>query len=213
MLIIGICGASGSGKSTLAENISSQLEGRALVLPMDGYYFNQINKTMEQRARQNYDLPSSFDLDELYEDIQLLRAGYPITTKDYDFSVHLRADRQDLIQPPQVLIIEGIHAFADPRLLAIMDLKCYVDADADVCLLRRIKRDVSERGRDLQDVCRQYNESVKPALDNIISKYRTLCDICVVGGGRNETAAAMITAFVEKRLNESSKKSENDCIA
>lgn len=200
MLIIGICGASGSGKSTLADNIRGVLGDRARVISMDGYYKNHPELTMEQRRRLDYDAPSAFALDEIYEDIAALRGGLPIRAKAYDFTVHLRCDGQELIEPPEVLILEGIHTFADPRLLSLMDIKIYVDVDADVCLTRRIRRDVSERGRDAMDVCRQYVETVKPAFDNIISRYRQDCDICIVRGGKNRVAVGMIAAYIEKLL-------------
>ena len=200
MLIIGICGASGSGKSTLAENIRGRLNGKAMIIPMDCYYNDHPELCFEERALLDYDQPSSFAMDEFYEDLLKLKRGERITTKQYDFDRHRRNDSDELIEPPEVLIIEGIHTFADPRVLDIMDIKFYVDVDSDVCLTRRIKRDVRERGREALDVCRQYIATVKPAFDSIISKYREACDVCVVRGGKNDVAAEMAAAFIEKRL-------------
>ena len=202
MLIIGICGASASGKSTLAKGIADMLGGRAQVISMDAYYKNHPELSMEQKRRLNYDVPEAFATDEFYNDILALRDGNPITTKGYDFATHSRADRDTLIMPHDVLILEGIHVFADPRLLSMMDIKFYVDVDADTCLARRVERDIVYRKRDVKDVCRQYLATVKPSFDKIIHHYKEHCDVCVMGGGENTVAIRMAAAYIDVLLNK-----------
>lgn len=200
MLIIGICGASGSGKSTLAKNIANKIGKRAKILSMDCYYLDHPELNFEQRSLLDYDQPTSFALDEFYSDLVALKNGKSITGKRYDFDRHRRNDSKTCIQPPEVLIIEGIHTFAEERLTELMDIKFFVDVDSDICLIRRIKRDVRERSREALDVCRQYMATVKPAFDAVADKYRKLSDICVIEGGKNDIAAEMAAAFVQKKL-------------
>ncbi len=201
MLIIGICGASGSGKSTLAKNIANRLVERAKILSMDCYYLDHPELDFEQRSLLDYDQPTSFALDEFYADLIALKNGKSITEKRYDFDRHRRNDSKNRISPPEVLIVEGIHTFAEERLIHLMDIKFFVDVDSDVCLIRRIRRDVRERGREALDVCRQYMETVKPAFDAVADKYRKVSDICVIEGGKNVIAAQMAAAFVREKLD------------
>ena len=202
MIIVGICGGTSSGKSTLAKRIKAGLRARCVILNQDCYYFDQAGKPMEERAKVNYDSPEIFDHDLLFEDVSRLREGQPITTKGYDFPHHCRADSDALIEPPDVLIIEGIHAFYDERLLELMDIKVYMRVDTDICLLRRIDRDMKKRGRSLESIANQYRETVKPMYDKYISKYIDRADFAVMRGGKNLMAEEAITAYIEKKLSQ-----------
>ena len=202
MIIVGICGGTSSGKSTLAKAIRAQLPCTTVILGQDCYYFDQKAKPFEERCKVNYDAPEIFDHDELLADVTALREGRPITTKGYDFPNHCRADSEELIYPPDVLIVEGIHAFYDDRLLALMDLKVYMRVDTDIALLRRIDRDMKKRGRSLESIAAQYRATVKPMYDEYISKYIDKADFAVMRGGKNTMALDAISAYIEKKLRE-----------
>ncbi|NCB34882.1 MAG: uridine kinase, partial [Clostridia bacterium] len=166
MLFIGICGASGSGKTTLsAELVKALSNARCLVINQDAYYLDHPDLTLEERGWLNYDEPSIFDHDLLLEDYLELQAGRPIKKRAYDFTRHCRNDSDELLYPPDVLIVEGIHAFYDQRLLDHMYLKLYMNVEADICLLRRINRDFKERGRTIDSISEQYLATVKPMYD------------------------------------------------
>lgn len=137
MILIGICGASGSGKSTLADALANRLGDRCLVIQQDCYYRDHPDLSFTERAKLNYDEPGIFDHDLLLHDMNTLISGQPITRKAYDYTQHRRADTDELIYPHDVVILEGIHCFFDPRLMKLMFLKLYMKVDADICLLRR----------------------------------------------------------------------------
>lgn len=200
MLIVGICGASGSGKSTLAARIRDSLSCSCHVMGQDGYYRSFPELSFAERARTNYDEPSIFDYDEMLRDVQALARGEAITTKAYDYAQHLRADKPDLIDPPDVLILEGIHMFRDRRLCEMMVLKVFLQVDADICLLRRIRRDIKQRGRTIDNIAAQYLETVKPMYEKYISKYIDDADFAVMRGGKNRMAIDAISAYLTTRL-------------
>ncbi len=200
MLIVGICGASGSGKSTLAARIRDSLSCSCHVMGQDGYYRSFPELSFAERARTNYDEPSIFDYDEMLRDVQALARGEAITTKAYDYTQHLRADKPDLIDPPDVLILEGIHMFRDRRLCEMMVLKVFLQVDADICLLRRIRRDIKQRGRTIDNIAAQYLETVKPMYEKYISKYIDDADFAVMRGGKNRMAIDAISAYLTTRL-------------
>lgn len=197
MLFIGICGASGSGKSTLAESLADQLGDRCYVLQQDCYYKDHPNLTFEERVLLNYDEPEIFDHDLLLADIRTLMDGKPITRKAYDYADHRRADKPELIQPPEVLILEGIHCFHDERLRDLMFLKVYMKVEPDICLLRRIQRDIKERGRDIDGIAAQYLTTVKPMFDKYIRSYVAFADVIVAGGGKNARLVDILTGYVQ----------------
>lgn len=201
MLFIGICGASGSGKSTLAELLQEQLGDRCFVLQQDAYYRDHPDMTFEERKLLNYDEPQIFDHDLLLDDIRLLMTGQPITRKQYDYALHRRADTEDLIYPRDVMILEGIHCFHDERLRNLMYLKLYMKVEPDICLLRRIQRDIKERGRDIDGIAAQYLTTVKPMFDKYIRNYVQYADVIVSGGGRNARIVDLITGYVQSALN------------
>ena len=204
MLFIGICGASGSGKSTLAHALEERLgEDRCLVLQQDAYYRDHPELTFEQRVKLNYDEPGIFDHDLLLEDVQQLLRGGGITRKAYNFADHRRADRpEEIILPKEILILEGIHAFHDKRLTELMFLKLYMKVEPDICLLRRIERDIVERGRDIEGIGEQYLNSVKPMFDRYIRNYVGDADVIVANGGKNARIVDILAGYVQDALGK-----------
>lgn len=205
MLFIGICGCSGSGKSTLAEALCSKLGERCYVINQDAYYRDHPNLTFDERKLLNYDEPEIFDHDLLLTDVKKLMNGQPITRKAYDYTQHRRADTQELIFPHDVMILEGIHAFYDERLLELMYLKLYMDVEPDICLLRRITRDITERGRTIDNISMQYMITVKPMNDKYIKNYIKQADVIVAHGGKNARIVDILTGYVQDELNHEGK--------
>ena len=202
MLVIGICGASGSGKSTLAAELSSAIGAGCMVINHDSYYRDHPHLTFQERALLNYDEPGIFDHDLFLADMKTLLAGQPITRKDYDYTQHRRADREDeFIYPTDVLIIEGIHVFYDERLCELMFLKLYMSVEPDICLLRRITRDINERGRNIDNISLQYLTTVKPMYDKHIRNYINLADVIIAHGGRNARIVAILAGYVRDELS------------
>ncbi len=201
MIIVGICGASGSGKSTLAKRIQDSLACSCTIIGQDCYYRNFPELPFSERIKLNYDEPNIFDFDELLSDIALLESGQPISTKGYDYVNYLRADTPDvLIQPPEVLVLEGIHMFYDKRLCEKMALKVYLHVDVDICLLRRIKRDIKARGRSIDNIAEQYLETVKPVYEKYIVNYINDADFAVMRGGKNKMAIDAISAYLTTKV-------------
>ena len=201
MLFIGICGASGSGKSNLADSLAARLGEKCFVLQQDCYYKDHSHLSFEERVVLNYDEPEIFDHDLLLSDVKTLLSGQPITRKAYDYAQHRRADTQELIQPPQVLILEGIHSFHDPRLCELMYLKLYMKVEPDICLLRRIQRDIKERGREIDGISMQYLATVKPMYDKYIKNYVNSADVIVAHGGKNARIVDILVGYVSDELN------------
>ncbi|MBR4457809.1 MAG: uridine kinase [Clostridia bacterium] len=203
MLFIGICGASGSGKSTLAEFLQARLgDEHCFVLQQDAYYLDHPMLTFEERKLLNYDEPDIFDHDLLLSDIKTLMEGKPITRKRYDYSQHRRADTNETIEPRDVMILEGIHCFHDERLRDLMYLKLYMKVEPDICLLRRIERDIKERGRDIDGIAMQYLTTVKPMYDKYIRNYIQYADVIVAGGGRNARIVDILAGYVQDELGK-----------
>lgn len=200
MIVIGICGASGSGKSTLAYELAEAIGEGCTVINHDWYYKDHSELPFEQRCLLNYDEPEIFDHDLFLEDIKLLLDGKPITRKAYNYTEHRRDDTDELIFPPQVLIIEGIHVFYDKRLCDLMFLKLYMSVDTDICLLRRITRDINERGRSIENISNQYLSTVKPMFDKHIRNYIELADVIVARGGKNARIKDILAGYVRDEL-------------
>jgi len=207
MIFIGICGASGSGKSTLADSLAAALGDRCFVLQQDCYYKDHSHLPFEERCLLNYDEPSIFDHDALLQDVTDLMNGKAITRKGYDYANHRRADTEEIITPPDVLILEGIHCFHDQRLLDLMYLKLYMNVDADICLLRRIERDIIERGRSIGSISDQYRTTVRPMFEQYIRNYINLADVIVARGGKNARIVEILAGYVSDELHK--RQNEN----
>jgi len=202
MLLIGVCGASGSGKSTLAMELCGAIGAGCMVINHDSYYRDHPLLTFEQRTLLNYDEPEIFDHDLFLADMQTLLQGRPITRKQYDYSLHCRADKPEWIDPSDVLIIEGIHIFYDRRLCNLMFLKLFMSVEPDICLLRRITRDINERGRGIDNISKQYLATVKPMYDKYIRNYIELADVIVAHGGRNARVVDILAGYVRHELDK-----------
>ena len=200
-IVIGIAGGSGSGKTTLADTLVSYFgENEVSILRHDNYYKRNDDLSYEERAKLNYDHPDAFDTDLLCEHIRQLKSGRPIDMPVYDYSVHNRSEKTIRIQPNPVIILEGILILAEPRLVELMDFKIFVDTDADERILRRIIRDVNDRGRSLDSVIRQYRETVKPMHDQFVEPSKRKANIIIPEGGRNEAAMQVIVELIRSRL-------------
>lgn len=202
MLIIGICGASGSGKSTLARELSNRLEGRCVYLKQDSYYKDHPDMSFEERERINYDEPDAFEHSALLNDLIELRAGRAITAKNYDYTQHRRCDSAEQIEPADVVLVEGIHVFYDAAVREILDFKIFIQVDPDVCLLRRVKRDIRDRGRSIEGVYRQYLESVKPMYEKHIRNYVDYADLIVARGGKNARIVDILAHYINSGMIE-----------
>lgn len=204
MLIIGICGASGSGKSTLAKELETKLNKRCVYLKQDSYYKDHPDMSFEDRERINYDEPQAFEHDVLREDLYALRNGQAITAKNYDYSLHRRADKDETIEPADVVLIEGIHVFYDEAVRDLLDFKIYIQVDPDVCLLRRVKRDIRDRGRSIDGIYRQYLDTVKPMYEKYIRRYVDYADLIVARGGKNARIVDILAHYINSGLIEES---------
>ncbi len=200
MLIIGIAGGSGSGKSTITDLLKNKFGDDVTVINHDNYYKAQHDKPFEERIKTNYDAPEAFETDLLAKHLSLLRQGFSIDCPIYDYSIHDRTDRVRRIDPTSVVIIDGILVLADPRLRSLMDVKIYVDTDADVRILRRIRRDVKERGRTLDSVIDQYVSTVKPMHEMYVEPSKKYADVIIPQGGHNLVAMEMIENRVRSHL-------------
>lgn len=202
MLFIGICGASGSGKSTLAQELAKMVNRSILIINQDAYYYDHPDLSFDQRCRLNYDEPSIFDHDLLLQDIRTLLSRGTVQKKRYDYSRHCRDDREgEVLEPQDVIIVEGIHAFYDERLRELMDLKIYVHVESDICLLRRIQRDINERGREIDGISEQYLSTVKPMFDQYIRNYEQYADLIVARGGKNAKINEILAGYINNDLH------------
>ena len=200
-LIIGIAGGSGSGKTTLALRLKARFgEEEVRLIPHDSYYKRHDELPYEKRCLLNYDHPDAFDNDLLIEHLKALRAGQAIDCPIYDYADHNRSDRTLHIEPAPVLIVEGILPFVEPALCALFDYKIYVDTDADERILRRILRDVKERGRSLDSVILQYRTTVKPTHEAFVEPSKRQADVIVPNGGENGPALEMLAHHIRSLI-------------
>ena len=199
-LVIGIAGGSGSGKTTLLKNIIGTFGPAITVISHDNYYKRHDELTYEERCKLNYDEPAALETDLMVRQLEQLRRGEEISCPVYDFTVHNRSDETLLIKPERVIIVEGILIFENKDLRDLMDIKIFVDADADIRICRRIKRDVNKRGRSLESVIAQYQETVKPMHEKYVEPSKKYADIVVPEGGKNLVALAMIQGYISRYL-------------
>ena len=200
-LVIGIAGGSGSGKSTVARNVAAALgDASVAFLDMDAYYLDHGHLPIEERRKVNWDHPNAFDWELLVGQLAQLAAGEPIDKQVYDFVVHARSADTVRIPPADVVVIDGILLFTDVRVRELCNVKVFVDADADVRLIRRIRRDMAKRGRPLAEILEQYLSTVQPMHLEFVEPSKRYADVIVPRGGRNPVAIEMIVAKIARRV-------------
>jgi len=200
-LIIGLAGGSGSGKSTVARNVASALgEASVAFLDMDAYYLDHSHLPFEQRKAVNWDHPNAFDWELLVRHLADLSEGRAIEKPVYDFHAHVRSETVVQVPPADVIVIDGILLFVDSRVRDLCDVKVFVDADADIRLIRRIRRDMAKRGRPLPEILEQYLSTVQPMHLEFVEPSKRYADVIVPRGGRNPVAIEMIVAKIVRRL-------------
>ena len=202
ILVIGIAGGTGSGKTTLMKNIIEKYSDNVTVLSHDNYYKRHDELTYEQRCQLNYDEPAALETDLMAVHLDKLRHGQTIDCPVYDFTVHNRSDETIRIVPKKVIIVEGILIFENRELRDLMDIRIFVDTDADVRLCRRIKRDVNKRGRTLESVLQQYQDTVKPMHEKYVEPSKKYAHVVVPEGGKNLVALDMIMGRIQRHLEE-----------
>ncbi len=200
-LIIGIAGGSGSGKSTVARKVASALSSLSVAfIDMDAYYRNFTSLSLEERRKLNWDHPDAFDFDLLTEHLQDLSERRTIDKPVYDFVSHLRSAGSVRVTPSDVIVIDGILLFVGPRVRELCDVKVFVEAEADVRLIRRLRRDMRKRGRPLDEILDQYLHTVQPMHLQFVEPSKRYADIIVPRGGHNSIAIEMIVAKITQRL-------------
>ena len=202
ILVIGIAGGTGSGKTTLMKNLIREFSDVVTVISHDNYYKRHDEMTYEERCRLNYDEPAALETDLMAQHLDVLRHGGSIECPVYDFTVHNRSNKTITIVPKKVIIVEGILIFENKPLRDLMDIKVFVDTDADVRLCRWILRDVTERGRTLESVVTQYQDTVKPMHEQYVEPSKKFADIIVPEGGQNLVALDMIMGRIRRHLEE-----------
>ena len=200
ILVIGIAGGSGSGKTTLMNNIVRRFEENITVLSHDSYYKRHDDMTYEERCQLNYDEPAALETELMVQHLDQLRSGQAIDCPVYDFTVHNRSDAVQRIEPRSVIIVEGILIFQNKQLRDLMDIRIFVDTDADIRLCRRVKRDVNKRGRSLESVLTQYQETVKPMYEKYVEPSKKHAHILVPEGGKNAVALDLIENLIAKHI-------------
>ena len=200
ILVIGIAGGSGSGKTTLMNNIVSRFSEDITGLSHDSYYRRHDDMTYEERCQLNYDEPAALETELMVKHLDSLRNGEAIDCPVYDFTVHNRSDEVTRIEPSRIIIVEGILIFENEALRDLMDIRIFVDTDADIRLCRRVKRDVNKRGRSLESVLTQYQQTVKPMYEKYVEPSKKYAHILVPEGGKNTVAQEFIISLLEKHL-------------
>ena len=200
ILVIGIAGGTGSGKTTLMKNIMEKFGDVVTVLSHDNYYHRHDEMPFEERCQLNYDEPAALETDLMARQLDALRHGQAIDCPVYDFAAHNRSNETMHIEPRQVIIVEGILIFENEALRNLMDIRIFVDTDADIRICRRIKRDVNKRGRTLESVITQYQTTVKPMHDKYVEPSKKYAHIVVPEGGKNWVALDMIMQYIRRHL-------------
>lgn len=203
MLVIGIAGGTGSGKTTVVEKIArSFTAGEVAILTQDAYYYDNSDLSLEERRKKNFDRPDAIEFPLMVKHVEALRAGSAIHQPTYSFISCTRLDETVVIEPRQVLIIEGILCLSDEKLRSLMDVKVYVDCDSDLRLTRVIRRDMQERGRDVQQVLDRYEKTVRPSHLQFIEPTKNFADIIVPQGGMNRKAIEILTNYIKEILRK-----------
>lgn len=210
-VVIGVAGGSGSGKTTVSRTILSRIGQRAITyLQHDSYYRDMSHLPMEEREQVNYDHPDSLETELLVEHLERLREGEPIEVPVYDFTRHVRADETEVAEPNPVVLVEGILVLAEPELREQLDVKIYVDTAADLRFIRRLRRDLEDRGRTLESVIGQYRESVRPMHLEFVEPSKRHADVIVPEGGFNTVALDLLADHVSQRIREADRGESED---
>ncbi len=211
ILVIGIAGGTGSGKTTLMKNLIQRFGNVVTVLSHDNYYKRHDELPYEERCKLNYDEPDAFDTSLMVYHLEQLRHGMAIDCPVYDFTVHNRSSETIHVVPGKVIIVEGILIFENEALRNLMDIKIFVDTDADIRLCRRIKRDVNKRGRTLESVLEQYKTTVKPMHERYVEPSKKYANLVVLEGGKNLVALDMIIGRIQRHLDEVEHEESGMC--
>lgn len=203
MFVIGIAGGTGSGKTTFTNTIFDEFKDNVTIIHHDNYYKALDNLTYEERCKVNYDHPDSFDTELMVEHIKKLRNGESIEEPVYDFTIHNRDKTKTItLKPSKILIIDGILILENKELCDLMDLKLFVDTDADIRLGRRILRDINERGRSLESVLTQYQATVKPMHEKYVEPSKKNADIVILEGGKNKAAIDLFSGYIREYIKK-----------
>ncbi len=198
--IVGIAGGSASGKTTIVEQIRNHFGNQIQVIGHDCYYRAHDDMPFAQRCKLNYDHPDAFETDRMVRDVLQLKAGNSIQLPVYDYADHNRSPETVTVQPKPIMILEGILVLEDPQLRSLMDLKVYVDTDADERIMRRISRDTLERGRSIDSIITQYRETVKPMHDKYVEPSKYYADVIIPWGGENKVGIDMLMEYLNTKL-------------
>ena len=202
-IVIGVAGGTGSGKTTVARQILDRVGAEHIAyIPHDAYYRDLSHLPLEERVRVNFDHPDSLETELLIEHLKALRSGRSVEIPIYDFTTHTRTTQTRHVEPASVVLVEGILVFAEPRLREMFDVKLYVDTDADVRFIRRLRRDIEERGRSVESVCEQYLATVRPMHLEFVEPSKRYADVIIPEGGFNEVAIEMVAARIRGMLGD-----------
>ncbi len=202
-MIIGICGGTGSGKTTIARAIVEAVgEQNVVLVEQDSYYRNLADMPLDDRHHANFDHPDAIDSDLLVNHIKRLKLGQPIEIPIYDMVTHTRSDRVEVIEPRPVVLVEGILIFSEPRILELLDVRVFVDTPDDIRLLRRLRRDINERGRTFERTLDQYEKTIRPMHFEFVEPSKRVADVIIPEGGQTDTSIKMLCSLVRERLSE-----------
>lgn len=204
VLVLGIAGGTGSGKTTIANKIVEQIAPRAICIDHDSYYRDLAHLSFEERQQVNFDHPDSLDNELLMEHLRALRAGRPIEKPVYDFKRHVRTEESSRIEPAPVVVVEGILTLAILALRDLFDIKIFVDTAADIRLIRRVRRDLEQRGREFSEVREQYYKTVRPMHMAFVEPSKQFADVIIPEGGANRIAIELIVGRIHHYLHEQS---------
>lgn len=208
-IFIGISGGSGSGKTTIVNRIYSAVPEKSItIMEHDSYYKDQSSLTYDERCKTNYDHPFAFDTDLFVEHIKELKNGNAVQKPIYDYGIHNRKKETIIVEPKEIIIVEGLLVFYEERIRDLLDIKIYVDTDADIRILRRIIRDINERARNLESVINQYMSTVRPAHEQFIEPSKKYADIIVTEGGNNLVAVDLMVTKIKSLLEQSKNVEE-----
>ncbi|WP_331233542.1 uridine kinase [Natronorarus salvus] len=206
-LVIGIAGGTGAGKTTVSREITGGIAEGVTHIPLDNYYAEDPTLSFDERRTANYDHPSAFEWELVVEHLELLLSGRSIEMPQYDFEAHARTDERVTVEPTDVVVVEGLFALYDERLTEMQDLRIYVETDADVRILRRIRRDVLDRGRELEGVIEQYLSTVKPMHEQFVEPTKRRADL-ILPEGANSVAISLLQGMVDAEFEEESRRWE-----